>query len=77
MSVIIAQDDHDQRIDRWLKKNYPDLGFGQIQKLLRTGQIRMDGKRVKTDTRLIAGAELRLPPMVTTPTLKAKESGAG
>jgi len=63
--MIIAGDDHDQRIDRWLRKNYPDLGFGQIQKLLRTGQIRMDGKRVKADTRLIEGADLRLPPQIT------------
>lgn len=72
--ITIAQDDHDQRLDRWLKKNYPDLGFGQIQKLLRTGQIRMDGKRVKADTRLVAGAELRLPPQIDAPA-KPKDPG--
>lgn len=60
--MIIAQDDHNQRLDRYLKKTFPSLTFGQTQKLIRTGQVRMNGKRVKADTRLIEGAELRLPP---------------
>lgn len=65
--MIIAPDDDGQRIDRWLKKHFPDLGFGQIQKLLRTGQIRMDGKRLKPDSRMEAGLELRLPPNIDAP----------
>ena len=36
--TVIAPDDDGQRIDRWLKKHFPTLGFGQVQKLLRTGQ---------------------------------------
>ncbi|MEC9342810.1 MAG: RluA family pseudouridine synthase [Pseudomonadota bacterium] len=51
------------RLDRWFKAHYPGLGFGQLQKLLRTGQVRVDGKRVKTDTRLSKGQAVRVPPL--------------
>ena len=53
------------RLDRWFKQHYPGLGFGQLQKLLRSGQIRVDGGRAKSDTRLTKGQSVRLPPMVT------------
>jgi len=60
--MIIEQDDDGQRLDRFLKKTFPSLTFGQTQKLIRTGQIRINGGRVKQDTRLNQGDELRLPP---------------
>lgn len=60
--MIIAPDDHDQRLDRFLKKTFPTLTFGQTQKLIRTGQIRINGKRAKADSRLSQDDELRLPP---------------
>ena len=43
------------RLDRWFKTHYPGLGFGQLQKLLRSGQVRVDGGRAKTDTRVEPG----------------------
>lgn len=52
-----------QRLDRWFRTHYPDLGFSQLNKLLRTGQIRVDGKRAKVDTRLSSGQVLRIPPL--------------
>lgn len=61
-TVTVAQDDDGQRLDRWLKKHVPDLPYALVQKLIRKGQIRVDGGRVKTDTRLTAGQEIRLPP---------------
>ncbi|MFC3072838.1 RluA family pseudouridine synthase [Shinella pollutisoli] len=51
------------RLDRWFKVHYPGLGFGQLQKLLRSGQIRVDGGRVKSDTRVQPGQSIRIPPM--------------
>lgn len=60
--MIIQPDDSDQRLDRFLKKAFPALTFGQTQKLIRTGQIRINGKRAKSDSRLSAGDDLRLPP---------------
>ena len=38
------------RLDRWFKTHFPDLAFGHLQKLLRSGQVRVDGGRVKTST---------------------------
>ncbi|MEL6094188.1 RluA family pseudouridine synthase [Bartonella schoenbuchensis] len=49
------------RLDRWFKVHYPGLAFGYLQKLLRSGQIRVDGRRVKTDIRLVIGQSIRVP----------------
>ena len=58
----IAEDDDGIRIDRWFKRNLPQIGFGTVSKWARTGQIRVDGKRVKPDDRLATGQVLRVPP---------------
>ncbi len=50
------------RLDRWFKRRWPHLNHIQLNKLLRSGQIRVDGGRVKADTRLAAGAQVRVPP---------------
>jgi len=51
------------RLDRWFKTHFPGVGFGQLQKLLRSGQVRVDGSRVKTSTRVEAGQVVRVPPL--------------
>ncbi len=51
------------RLDRWFRAHYPTLGHGALQKLLRTGQVRVDGGRVKANARLEAGQRVRVPPM--------------
>lgn len=51
------------RLDRWFKRRFPHIGRGQLEKLLRTGQIRVDGGRVKSATRLEAGQQVRVPPL--------------
>ncbi|HKY95349.1 MAG TPA: S4 domain-containing protein, partial [Kiloniellales bacterium] len=43
----VAAEDADQRLDRWLRRAFPAASQGLIQKLLRTGQIRVDGKRAE------------------------------
>jgi 23S rRNA pseudouridine955/2504/2580 synthase len=50
------------RVDRWFKRRWPHLNHIQLNKLLRSGQIRVDGGRVKADTRLAAGSQVRVPP---------------
>jgi len=52
------------RLDRWFRRHYPALGHGALEKLLRTGQVRLDGRRVKAGERLAAGQVLRLPPQL-------------
>ena len=51
------------RLDRWFKTHFPGLGFGHLQKLLRSGQVRVDGGRVKPSSRLETGQTIRIPPM--------------
>jgi 23S rRNA pseudouridine955/2504/2580 synthase len=58
----VTEDDDGQRIDRWLKKTLPKTPYALLQKMVRTGQVRVDGKRAKTDTRLEAGQSIRIPP---------------
>src|SRR3954468_1192401 len=60
----IAQDDDGIRLDRWFKRHFPALTHGRLEKLLRKGEVRLDGKRAKAADRLIAGQALRLPPQV-------------
>jgi 23S rRNA pseudouridine955/2504/2580 synthase len=50
------------RLDRWFRRHYPSLAHGRLEKLLRTGQIRVDGKRAKAADRVAAGQEIRVPP---------------
>jgi 23S rRNA pseudouridine955/2504/2580 synthase len=55
------------RLDRWFKRRWPHLNHIQIQKLTRSGQIRVDGARAKPDTRLSAGSQVRVPPLPDAP----------
>jgi 23S rRNA pseudouridine955/2504/2580 synthase len=61
------------RLDRWLRRRWPHLGQTQIHKLARGGQLRVDGARVKADTRLVAGAQVRVPPLAAAPPPQARE----
>lgn len=61
----VEGDEDGMRLDRWFKAHYPGLAFGQLQKLLRTGQVRVDGSRAKASTRLEAGQAVRVPPAAT------------
>ncbi|MDO9709531.1 RluA family pseudouridine synthase [Paracraurococcus lichenis] len=59
----VAPGEADTRLDRWFRRHYPQLAQGALQKMLRTGQIRVDGKRAEANTRLAAGQEVRIPPL--------------
>jgi 23S rRNA pseudouridine955/2504/2580 synthase len=59
----ITAADGDQRLDRWFKRKFPHLTHGRLEKLLRTGQVRVDGKRAKSADRLAAGMIVRVPPL--------------
>ena len=65
--VAVSADDDDIRLDRWFRRRYPGLKHGALEKALRTGQIRVDGKRVKANIRLSAGQEVRVPPQASAP----------
>lgn len=63
-SARIDADDDGARLDRWFKRHYPALTHGRLEKLLRTGQVRLDGKRAKAGDRVAAGQTVRLPPNI-------------
>lgn len=60
---VVAEDEADIRLDRWFRRHFPELGHGRLEKLLRTGQIRVDGKRAKAGQRLEPGQSVRVPPI--------------
>ena len=62
-TLEIAPEDGAQRLDRWFKRHYPAIGHGRLEKLLRTGQIRVNGKRARAGTRLAPGDRVRVPPL--------------
>lgn len=61
-NLTVGPDEGDVRLDRWIKRQVPGLGQGAIEKALRRGDIRVDGKKVKSNFRLESGMEVRLPP---------------
>src|SRR5262245_15104510 len=64
---IVAADEADLRLDRWFKRHFPALTHGRLEKLLRTGQIRVDGKRAASNLRLEPGVAVRVPPLPQNP----------
>lgn len=68
----VAGDEAGLRLDRWFQRHFPELTHGALQKLLRTGQVRIDGKRVEGRDRVEPGQTVRLPPGVTAPPPKPK-----
>ncbi|MGI9407468.1 MAG: pseudouridine synthase, partial [Hyphomicrobiaceae bacterium] len=63
----VTSADDGMRLDRWFRQHFPVLGHGALQKLIRTGQVRVDGGRAKTSTRLETGQVVRVPPLPDAP----------
>jgi 23S rRNA pseudouridine955/2504/2580 synthase len=68
----VSGDEAGLRLDRWFQRHFPELGHGALQKLLRTGQVRLDGRRVEGKDRVAPGQTVRLPPGVSAAPLKPK-----
>src|SRR6516164_9216780 len=62
-TIAVADDDGEIRLDRWFRRHFPGLGYGRLEKLLRTGQIRLDGRRARAGDRVAAGQLIRVPPL--------------
>ena len=63
----VGSDDDGVRLDRWFKRHLPQIGFATISRWARTGQIRVDGKRVDPADRIATGQLVRVPPGGSTP----------
>jgi len=62
-TVEVAPEDGEIRLDRWFKRHFPGISHIRLEKLLRTGQIRLDGKRARAGDRVAAGQVVRVPPL--------------
>ncbi|MGB5247866.1 MAG: RluA family pseudouridine synthase [Woeseia sp.] len=60
--VAIAADDAGQRIDNFLRRHLPGVPKSRIYRLLRRGEVRVNGGRVRADHKLVEGDEVRVPP---------------
>jgi 23S rRNA pseudouridine955/2504/2580 synthase len=63
----VTEDEGEARLDRWLKRHYPQLTQGAVEKLCRTGQVRVDGGRARASDRVAPGMVVRIPPLPDAP----------
>jgi len=66
-TLMVGAAEDGVRLDRWFKRRWPHLNHIQINKLVRSGQVRVDGGRAKVDTRLTVGVQVRVPPLPDAP----------
>ena len=72
-SIRVAPGEADMRLDRWFRVHFPEVGYTYLQKLLRSGQVRVNSKRAQANDRLEPGFEIRVPAIVRQP----KSNGTG
>ena len=73
--VKVKEVDDGMRLNRWFLKYYPGLSLGRFQKLLRTKQIKVDGKKAEANLKLTSGQEIRVPPLDDEKAAPYRESG--
>ncbi len=66
-TLAVTEDEAEIRLDRWFHRHFPVVNHGMLEKLLRTGQVRVDGKRAKANQRLESGQQVRVPPLGEAP----------
>src|SRR5215475_6046371 len=66
-TVAVTPDEAGMRVDRFLEAKFPGLSFSHIQRVIRKGELRVDGKRVDGKDRLRAGQAVRIPPLRLAP----------
>ena len=66
-TLTVGDDEDGMRLDRWFRRREPGLSIAHLNKIVRTGEVRIDGARAKTSTRLVAGQSVRVPPLKLDP----------
>ncbi len=61
--LTVTEDEGEQRLDKWLRRRFPQLNQVAVEKLCRTGQLRVDSARVKASDRVAPGQLVRVPPL--------------
>ena len=62
-TVAVGEDEGGMRLDRWLRRRYPSLPQSHINKIVRKGEVRVEGRRAEVSTRLESGQQVRVPPL--------------
>jgi 23S rRNA pseudouridine955/2504/2580 synthase len=62
-TVAVTADEAGMRVDRFLEARFPGLSFSHIQRIIRKGELRVNGKRAQPKDRLQAGQAVRIPPL--------------
>jgi 23S rRNA pseudouridine955/2504/2580 synthase len=62
-TVLVTADEHNMRVDRFLEARFPGLSFSHIQRIVRKGELRVNGKRADSKDRLEEGQSVRIPPL--------------
>ncbi len=66
-TIRVSDKEADMRLDRWFRIHFPEVGYTYLQKLLRSGQVRIDSKRAQANDRLKSGQDVRVPAIVRQP----------
>ncbi len=61
--LTVTPDENGMRVDRFFEARFPGLSFSHIQRIIRKGEVRLNGKRTQPKARLEAGQRLRIPPL--------------
>ncbi|WP_430465297.1 RluA family pseudouridine synthase [Tabrizicola sp.] len=61
--LTVSADEGEQRLDKWFKRRFPQISQGHVEKMCRTGQIRIDSARAKASDRVAPGMVIRVPPL--------------
>jgi 23S rRNA pseudouridine955/2504/2580 synthase len=62
-TVAVTADEAGMRVDRFFEGRFPGLSFSHIQRVIRKGEVRVNGKRTQPKNRLVAGQSIRIPPL--------------
>ena len=62
-TVVVAPDEDGMRLDRFFEARFPGLSFSHIQRIIRKGEVRVNGKRAQPKDRLLKGQAIRIPPL--------------
>ncbi len=73
--LTVSEAEGEQRLDKWFKRRFPQLTQGHVEKMCRTGQIRVDSGRCKASDRVTPGQSIRIPPLPDEVAPKIKRVG--
>jgi 23S rRNA pseudouridine955/2504/2580 synthase len=74
-NVRVAADEAGMRVDRFLESRFPGLSFSHIQRIIRKGELRVDGRRAQSKQRLQVGQTVRIPPVRSEPHTDRRAQG--